>query len=162
MIERLERCLNFYKLDLSLIRPRNENGVEKPLGIFENEGTYEKFKTLGAKRYMVDHHGEIEITVAGLSKEDGRDYILREYEDPFEAFRNGLHVDALNTGKLTHTYIDDVQSGYLTDYMGNKGWYAEKSMVHLSPCDFSVTLADDYVKFVNAFKYACYDLNFLG
>ena len=54
-----------------------------------------------------------------------------------------------NTGKLTHTYVDDEVSGFLTDYKGNRRKYYEKSFIHLEPCEFTLNIADDFTRFLD-------------
>lgn len=42
-------------------------GVEHYVGVFESEGTYDTFITQGAKRYAYMKHGEMGITVSGVT-----------------------------------------------------------------------------------------------
>jgi hypothetical protein len=45
-------------------------GNEHYMGVFEFEGIYEKFKTLGSKKYLVQKAGEpVEATIAGVAKD---------------------------------------------------------------------------------------------
>lgn len=65
------------------------------LGMYDDEGTYDRFKTLGAKRYIdevtEDGKKKIEATIAGLPKAA----ILNVEGDPFEAFSyDGMLIDA--------------------------------------------------------------------
>ena len=52
---KIEQCLKYYKLDQNSAKPKNNDGEIKPLGVFDFEGIYTKFKTLGAKRYLVEY-----------------------------------------------------------------------------------------------------------
>lgn len=47
------------------------NGRDYYMGLFEDDGEYEEFITLGAKKYCVNKHGKISTTVAGLGKTEG-------------------------------------------------------------------------------------------
>lgn len=48
------------------------NGKRFYMGFFEFDGAYQKFKTLGAKKYCyVDTEGNLKITVAGVGKKKG-------------------------------------------------------------------------------------------
>lgn len=38
------------------------------MGVFESEGVYERFVTLGAKKYAYEQNGKLSVTVAGVSK----------------------------------------------------------------------------------------------
>ena len=42
----------FYNFDLELLAPVTKKGVEKIIGIWDLDGHYKRFKTLGAKRYL--------------------------------------------------------------------------------------------------------------
>ena len=59
-----------------------------------------------------------------------------------------LYVPPEYTGKNTHTYIDDCKEGYLTDYKGIKSYYKEMTSVHLSPSDYSLSLAKEYSDYI--------------
>lgn len=41
------------------------------MGVFEDDGHYDLFRTLGAKRYAYVQDGKLTITVAGVPKENG-------------------------------------------------------------------------------------------
>lgn len=50
----------------------DKNGKEHYMGVFEYEGSYHKFATLGAKKYCSeDAAGNVQITIAGVSKKAG-------------------------------------------------------------------------------------------
>ncbi len=59
--------LDNYKLPRESISPKNKQGKSKTIGIWDYEGNYSKFKTLGAKRYLVLENDELHLTLAGLS-----------------------------------------------------------------------------------------------
>ena len=62
-------CLNRYKIDKSLLTPKDIKGNEHALGVFTDEGVYSDFKTVGAKRYMtVKEENKLQITVSGIKK----------------------------------------------------------------------------------------------
>ena len=46
----------------------DKHGVTHYMGVYENEGVYEKFITLGSKRYAYIKDGKLSITVSGVSK----------------------------------------------------------------------------------------------
>lgn len=46
-------------------------GKKHYMGVYEFEGVYDHFKTLGAKKYVVEKDGKIEITIAGVEKDKG-------------------------------------------------------------------------------------------
>ena len=74
------------------------------LGEFDFEGHYDRFKTLGAKRYLTEEHGKVKATIAGLPKQS----ILNVTGDPFEAFDlDGMLLDADVSLKKTISYNDE-------------------------------------------------------
>lgn len=58
------------------------------MGIAESEGRYDKFVTLGSKKYAVEKDGKIEITVAGVGKKKGS--LELEKCGGIEAFKPGF------------------------------------------------------------------------
>ena len=143
IIEKMENMCDYYKIDKSLLNPKTKDGKEKMIGVWDFEGTYSKFKTLGAKRYMVDHDGKIEITVAGLSKQNGVEYLLKvnnnDNQKVFDMFENNMHIPKDQTGKMTHTYIDSEMNYTIHDYNGVSCEITTKSGIHLEECEFTLS-----------------------
>ena len=150
---RLYKAMDFHSLPHDLIEPVTVKGEMKCLGVWDYEGMYSRFKTLGAKRYMVEKDGKINITVSGLNKKICVPWMLSEYgEKVFDAFNNDLYVPSDYTGKNTHTYIDEERSGIITDYLGNKKEYHELSGVHLEKADYHLSLSEEYVNYITSLK----------
>lgn len=151
--KKLEDAVEYHGIDKSKIRPLTIKGEEKPLGVWDDEGCYEKFKTLGAKRYMVQKNGKINITVSGLNKKVCVPYLLEKYGDNvFDEFKNGLYVPPQYTGKNVHTYIDIEMFGYITDYLGDRNTFHEYSSVHLCECDYSLGLSSEFADYLMKIK----------
>lgn len=151
---KLERACAFHGIDVSAIRPLTVKGVEKPLGVWDFEGVYTRFKTLGAKRYMTEKNGEISLTVSGVNKKFAIPYLVNKYGDGvFDAFKDDLLIPAAYTGKMTHTYIDDPFSVELTDYKGVTRTVSELSCVHLEPAEYSLSLSNAYIDYLMGVQY---------
>lgn len=74
------------------------------LGEYDHEAQYDRFKTLGAKRYLTEEHGKVKATIAGLPKQA----ILNCAGDPFDDFDiDGMMLDADVSLKKTISYNDD-------------------------------------------------------
>lgn len=156
--QKLKDACDFHKIDIALTEPKNSKGVIKRLGEWTDEGTYTRFKSLGAKRYLVEKDGKIEMTVAGLNKKTAVPYILQNYNDAFETFTERLYIPATyinkdgikcsGAGKLTHTYIDEEQNGVVIDYLGNTCEYHELSSVHLEPSDYDFSITQQFIDYV--------------
>lgn len=150
---RLYKAMDFHGLSHDLIEPTTVMGEKKCLGVWDFEGYYERFKTLGAKRYMVQKNGEINITVSGLNKKIAVPYLKQKFgDDIFKEFKQGLYIPPEYTGKNTHTYIDNERSGVLTDYLGNKCTYHELSAVHMECADYHLSLSKEYVDYLTEIK----------
>ena len=149
---KLAQTLAFYKLPLDSVAPKTIKGVKKPLGVWDFEGFYTSFKTLGAKRYVYTQNGQLKITIAGLSKKQGAKYLLSiSGNDPEKAvriFRNSFAVPAGKTGKLTHTYIDEMKSFLVRDYQGHVTRETALSAVHLEPAPFELTISETFKRFL--------------
>ena len=146
IVQKLEKCLKYHNIPLDYISPKTIKGETKTLGIWDFDGFYTDFKTLGAKRYIYRKDDKISITVCGLSKKSGKEFIENQ-QKPFLFFNDGMFVDCEHTGKMTHTYIDREIENVITDYLGNQAYYHEKSFIHLEKTDYLLSLSDMYIKY---------------
>ena len=138
--------------DYNDLAPKTVKGVRKPLGVWDNDGFYEYFKTLGAKRYIVSEQGKLKTTIAGLGKKAGADYLMQiSNNDILQAFKNfkiGLKVPTGKTGKNTHTYIDDEFKGIIVDYKGKECKIESPSSVHLEKASFEMSISETFADFL--------------
>lgn len=163
----LLKALEFHGIEADAIAPKTVDGVKKPLGVWDFDGHYRRFKTLGAKRYLVEYsddprnkkkdRGRIQMTVSGLNKQTCVPYICtgwrytldgKEIGTPFDVFADDMYIPPEYTGKMTHTYIDEEESGELTDYLGNVAHWREKSSIHLEKSDYSLSLSREYLDYI--------------
>lgn len=160
---KLEKCLDHYGIDKSELAPLDVDGIAHPLGLWDFEGVYKTFKTLGAKRYIVENlpyktpHSMaknkddiLEITIAGLPKDKGRDYLLKvsnnDMNKVFKNFTDKMLVPADDSGKMTAYYDDEEKTAIIKDYQGHYTKVTSKSSVHLSKASFEMTLASKFIK----------------
>lgn len=161
---KVEKVLEFYGIDKAESAPKTVKGVPKPIGVWDWETEkyeYHSFKTLGSKRYAysqdeVDKEGELHenvfhITVAGLGKKSGAEYIGSK-EQPFEFFSDEMSIPSENTGKLLHTYIDGEMSGEFTDYQGNLQEFHELSGIHLEPTYYTLSLEKGFKAYLDGLR----------
>lgn len=145
--KKMLKALRYHKMNPERVCPKTIKGVPKPLGIWDFDGHYDRFKTLGAKRYLGESDNDISITVAGLPKKAGKEY-LKQFRDPFAEFTNHLHVPAGRANKQTATYIDYEIEGNFYDYLGNEGSYHEYSAIHLEDTGYDLSMSSDYINFI--------------
>ena len=94
---------------------------------------------------------KLHLTVAGLSKMNGVQYMIdqcsNDFAKVFDMFTDDLKIPKENTGKNTHTYIDDEITETIVDYQGKEEVITSFSGVHLEPTSFSLSISDYFVKF---------------
>ena len=125
------------------------------MGIWDYEGHYSIFKTLGAKRYIYLEGDKLKITVAGLSKQNGVKHLLDVYKTPENVINNfddNLFIPANKTGKMTHTYIDIEKDCMITDYKGKHLHVNVKSGIHLENTEFTLSISNTYKTFLDNLK----------
>ena len=156
----LVRAMEYHGINPDAIEPETVEHVKKCLGVWDFDGHYEQFKTLGAKRYLVKYsndernpekkRGTFNLTVSGLNKKTCVPYLLEKYGENgiFDAFNNELYIPPEYTGKNTHTYIDEPRTGTVVDYLGIPGEYDERSGVHLEKSDYSLKISREYLDYL--------------
>ena len=164
--KKLEKAMAYHGFSIERTRPKTKEGKEKPLGVWDFEGVYKRFKTLGAKRYMVEEDNALKVngvsypvslTVSGINKKVAIPYLWDltggDTEKIFELFNEGLEIPPSKSGKNLHTYIDGEIEGQLVDYLGNKAPYKELCCIHLEPTGYDLSIASLYKKYITGVKY---------
>jgi hypothetical protein len=119
--------------------PKDKNGVPHRLGIFDDDGQYKKFKTLGAKKYCyVDNDNKLHMTVSGVRKS-----AVSQLHDIYD-FKDGTVFDVEHAQKLIMSYVDD-----MPPIVWNKGQYDEfhsnyQHGICAQPTTYSLGITDDY------------------
>lgn len=152
----MKKALEYHGLPLDSYKPKTIKGIEKPLGYWDDDGHFDTFKTLGAKRYLTECKGKYKLTTAGVNKYNTRDYLVKKAEEnkctPFDLFKDDLVIPKEHAGKLCRTYIDIEQDGYVQDYLGNWGEYHELTTCHLSESDYHLSLSDDFIDYLKGLE----------
>lgn len=161
IVEKMNDVCDHHGFKRELLHPETIKGVVKTLGVWDYEGTYNRFKTLGAKRYIVEEDGKVEITVAGLPKKEGAEYLMEESKDEngevdldkvFEMFSDNLYIPANRTGKMTHTYIDEPAEIEVFDCYGKRAIVEVASSIHLESCEFTLTISPSFNELLQALQ----------
>lgn len=167
---KLKKASEHHKIPFEKFAPLTIKGKQKKLGVWDYEGEYKYFKTLGAKRYMVakenalkvgDKTYPVSITVSGVNKYTAIPYIFDELakgsiEKCFDLFDDNLMIPCEKSGKMLHTYLDteinDTITGIIVDYNGVEATYYEKASIHLEPTSYELSLARIYVDYLKGIK----------
>lgn len=130
-----------------------ENGFDMRLmghlGELIDDGNIVKFKTLGAKRYLVlNDHGNLECTVAGLPKKAFNRYLhqnkVSDLKEVFDCFDFGLKI---KNCKNAHAYVDNV-TDVIADFNGVSEEMHSGSACVIYPIDFEMK-ETDYTEFLS-------------
>lgn len=135
-------------LPLEYVMPADPEGHTKILGVWEKEYIASRFKTLGAKRYLyTDGTGKNHLTVAGTNKASTLEYLEKVEAETgksvYDQFNDGLVIPKEYAKRLIATYVDEPHVGYVTDYLGNRGFYNTPSGVHMTPAAYTFSLTED-------------------
>ena len=152
--EKLRKAMEYHGIPFEETQPLTIDGKVKPLGAWDYEGTYSRFKFLRAKAYATEKDGKFSITVSGLNKDTAVPYLLETYgqENIFDVFSFDLCVPSTYTGRLCHTYIEGETSGFVTDYLGNRARYYERSSVHFEPVDYEMDDSSHYLDYLSGLR----------
>ena len=149
---KLHQALKYHGLPLDSIAPKTIKGEPKPLGVWDFEGVYKRFKTLGAKRYIYDDEKGLHTTIAGLPKIKGVEYLLNisnnDINKVYQNFNNDMTVPKGQAGKLVHYYDDEKKSAVIKDFQGHYTKVTSLSAVHLEPTGFTLSLANQFLDFI--------------
>lgn len=163
----IDKVCKRYNFDKELFSPKTIKGKTKTIGVWDLECKYDYFRTLGAKRYMVqynkndEHYDEklngYQMTISGVNKKTAMPYLVEEAKKknctPFDLFDNELFFSGECSGKLLHTYIDHEIHEVITDCNGVKCEINEKSSVHLEPSSYSLSITDEYINLVRNIQH---------
>lgn len=115
----------------------DRNGDIKCLGEWEFEGNYDRFCTLGAKKYAYEVDGKIKTTIAGVSKKAGAEFFNK---NGLEAFKAGTRVT--ESGHLVAYYNDDDIHEIIVDHCK----FTTASNVALVNGDYTLSVTGEYAE----------------
>lgn len=127
----------------------DRKGKRHYMGVWEYDGTYDEFKTLGAKKYVVNIKGNCYSTISGVSKDAGQKFFD---EHGIDAFAVGTTIE--NSGHLVAYYNDDEIHEIKID--GCKMTTA--SNLALIDDTYTIGVTDDYAYLLERFLQGITDL----
>ena len=115
------------------------NGKEHYMGVYEQEKTT-TFTSLGAKKYAYqDESGKLTITVAGVNKKLGGEYLAAH--GGLEAFKNGF-IFPYPAGGLESVYNDIPGSRWI--YIDGRPWEIGPN-IYLKPSTYTLGQTAEYI-----------------
>ena len=116
------------------------------LGVFEHDGSYEKFITQGAKRYAYIEDGKLKITVSGVTKKKnektGTPFASEELGQ-IENFKPGM---IWNQAGGTRSIYNDLADEYI--YVDGHELHVTKN-VAIVPTTYELSYSNDYETLLN-------------
>ena len=106
------------------------------MGVFEDDGSYNRFVSLGAKKYAYEDKKGLHITVAGVGKKAGA--IELEAAGGLEAFKIGMVFNA--AGGTEAIYNDHTNTELTVD--GHKLYIGPN--IYLKPSTYTLGVTQDY------------------
>ena len=157
-------------IPFEMFTPKTIEGKVKPMGVWDYEGEYRLFKTMGAKRYMTLKGDVFSLTVSGVNKSKCCPELLKRKNVPFHTDKKGIHIEDLETnmpkvreifdeftdgwmadiemsGRLVSTYMDYETHLEVVDYLGNTEEMHEFSSLNLTGTTYSMSLKEGYLDY---------------
>lgn len=165
----IETVCKAQNLDINKFYPKTKKDVVKPIGVWDNDGDYDVFKTLGSKRYLVkyakndseyEEHKDTDgylITISGVNKKIATPYlceIAKEKNIKVEdLFADNLYFPCGKSGKKLHKYIDAPIDEIITDFQGHTTHVIEQSGLLIQDSSYSLSLASLYKEYIEGIQY---------
>jgi len=94
----MKMCVH-YDIPIAMCHPKTKKGVEKWIGVWEDDAYYTTFRTIGAKRYMYEEDDMLSFTISGVNKKYGVPYLLSRYteltsESDYDLFKLAYSPDS--------------------------------------------------------------------
>lgn len=167
ILGKLRQACEYHGFDTSLVSPKTKDGEEKPLGVWDDEGCetpegymYARtFKTLGAKRYLIEYWDkkdtkswQLKCTIAGVNKKKTSKWFMEHYDTAFDIFDNMMEVPEDYSGRLIATYIDkdDTIEADVEDYLGNVYHMNKNTGIHMGKSAYNLTMTPVYMTLLNS------------
>ena len=156
ILDKIELASQYHNLNKSLFAPYTKKGKQKIIGVWDDEGVYDKFKTLGAKRYLTmkgvqSTEPKYMITLAGSNKKKTMEYLVGT-GDPFGNFTDGLSIPPENSGRLILSYIDNETTGTVVDMFGVSYEYHELSSIHMEKSEYNLSMSEEFVRYLEGLR----------
>ena len=139
---------DFSPLNERLIRRSKENGAfavdpkgkTHYLGVWEYEGEYKTFKTLGAKKYVyTDEENKVHVTIAGVNKKKGAEELAAR--GGVTTFRPGFVFR--EAGGLESVYNDEPE---ISELVREGRSIPITSNVYMCDSEYTVGITADYMR----------------
>lgn len=150
-IKKAKKAMEHHGFAVERIAPKDIRGVAHPIGIFETEKSYAKFKTLGAKKYCYTYDNKkIECTISGVPKTNA--IALKSIDDFKAGFVFPRTLTDPNTGaRIAKHYVAYVDTEWCPTL--HDGYVAaNKYSTVIRPTTYELGLTADYKALIDLGK----------
>lgn len=123
----------------------DKHGETHYMGVFENEGTYDKFRSCGAKKYAYEKNGKLSVTIAGVNKKKGGKELAAK--GGIDSLQDGFEFS--DAGGTAAVYNDKPD---ITDYKVEGHWLKITSNVFLYQSTYTVGDMEIYKRMLHISK----------
>ena len=138
----LENILSTKNIDKKFMYAIDNKGHAHTIGQLEDDGFYEKFITLGAKKYFYEENGEKHITVSGVPKN------AVKFFDSIEDFKTEVVIPPYLEGKKIVQYNDNQKEYTFKDGYTNKYKYG----INIRPSSTSISTTQEYLNLIDGYN----------
>lgn len=141
---------DFEKLNAEINKQCKERGIQNYLirdgkkfylGTWDNEGRYDQFKTLGAKKYVYRQDGKLHLTVSGLDKKKGARYL--ESIGGVPAFNKGLVFTDSGRTASYYNFTTEITAMTRDGYHWQNG-----SNIAIIDCEYTLGITDSMLSVI--------------
>lgn len=118
------------------------------IGDWLYEEDYLKAKFIAPKTYLTQNSEGLNITVSGVDKVKGLEYVKSLKGDPFEFIVEGFKFNSTATGKTERVILDKPLKAAVIDLNGLKTQVSELSSIYSHKVEYTVGDIDDFIDFV--------------
>lgn len=123
------------------------DGIRHYMGVYEHDGSYDRFKTLGAKKYCYEDEKGLHLTVAGVNKKLGAAELLEK--GGLDAFDEGI---IFRKAGGTESIYNDIAEPFEIVRDGHSLWITSNLVI--KPSTYTLSITDDYRQILeDAFMY---------
>lgn len=129
----------------SIVNYIDREGKRFYLGTWDIDGHYTEFKTLGSKKYVYRENGKLNLTVAGLNKKKGANYL--ESIGGIPQFKKGLIFTDSGRTSSYYNYTQEIK------IVNDNGFcYQTSSNIAIVEVDYTLGITDTMLSILNEIR----------
>lgn len=130
-------------IKIGMFNPIGPDGRVYPIGNWTYDGHYDRFKTLGAKRYAYEVNGELHITASGINGETAVKEVIS-----LDRFNDNLIISAENSGKkIKHISSNQPYVTFPDGFISNY-----RHGMNIRKVSYNLSLSADFEELVRLYR----------